>query len=221
RAGRCAAGAAPGPPPRLVEPRAPARGGRLATRGRGGVQRGHTSADHRPRARRALPPLQGLARRTSRMTKQDLFLEEARLGPRNPVLVEYDEAPKLGYLRRRFREYALVDLAHAVMLTETGIVGGDRGPRLLRGLLEVFDLGPEHFPWDPRSGSYLVQVEHFLGRRLGEDVAGRLQTGRSRNDQDAAADRLYLRDLVLRVAAALPPLPPPLPPLALTPPPSR
>ena len=32
--------------------------------------------------------------------KHDLFLEEARLGPRNPVLVEYDEAPKLGYLRR-------------------------------------------------------------------------------------------------------------------------
>ena len=39
--------------------------------------------------------------------------------------------------------------------------------------------------------------------RLGEDVAGRLQTGRSRNDQDAAADRLYLRDLLLRVAGDL------------------
>jgi argininosuccinate lyase len=139
----------------------------------------------------------------SRMTKQDLFLEEARLGPRNPVLVDYDEAPKLGYLRRRFREYALVDLAHAVMLAETGIVGGDRGPRLLQGLLEVLDLGPERFPWDPRSGSYLVQIEHFLGGRLGEDVAGRLQTGRSRNDQDAAADRLFLRDLLLGVVADL------------------
>jgi argininosuccinate lyase len=82
--------------------------------------------------------------------KQDFFLEEARLGPRSPVLVDYDEAPKLGYLRRRFREYALVDLAHAVMLAEEGIVGGERGARLLQGLLEVFELGPERFPWDAR-----------------------------------------------------------------------
>jgi argininosuccinate lyase len=135
--------------------------------------------------------------------KQDLFLEEARLGPRHPALVEYDEAPKLGYLRRRARHYALVDLAHAVMLVETGILDRSRGARLLGGLQEVLDLGPQGFPWDPRSGSYLVQIEHFLASRLGEDVAGRLQTGRSRNDQDAAADRLYLRDLLLQVVGHL------------------
>ena len=57
--------------------------------------------------------------------------------------------------------------------------------------------GPSGFPWDPRSGSYLVQIENFLTSRVGEDIAGRLQTGRSRNDQDAAADRLFLRDLLL------------------------
>jgi argininosuccinate lyase len=135
--------------------------------------------------------------------KRDLFLEEARLGPRSPVLVEYDEATRLGYLRRRFREYALVDLAHALMLTETGILSLERGRALLGGLVEVLDLGAERFPWDPRSGSYLVQVEHYLEGRLGADVAGRLQTGRSRNDQDAAADRLYLRDLLLAVVGDL------------------
>jgi argininosuccinate lyase len=137
------------------------------------------------------------------MRKQDLFLEEARLGPRHPVLVEHDEAPKLAYLRRRARDYALVDLAHAVMLVETGILDRERGTRLLGGLLAVLDLGADGFPWDPRSGSYLVQVEHFLTGRLGEDVAGRLQTGRSRNDQDAAADRLYIRDLLLRGVAGV------------------
>jgi argininosuccinate lyase len=135
--------------------------------------------------------------------KHDLFLEEARLGPRNPVLVEYDEAPRLAYLRRHLRDYALVDLAHAVMLVETGILTRERGAKLLRGLLDVLDLGPEGFPWDPRSGSYLVQIENFLTSRLGEDIAGRLQTGRSRNDQDAAADRLFLRDLLLRVTGDL------------------
>jgi argininosuccinate lyase len=135
--------------------------------------------------------------------KHDLFLEEARLGPRNPALVEYDEAPKLAYLRRHFRDYALVDLAHAVMLVETGILTRERGAKLLRGLLDVLARGPEGFPWDPRSGSYLVQIENFLTSRVGEDVAGRLQTGRSRNDQDAAADRLFLRDLLLEVTGDL------------------
>ena len=52
-------------------------------------------------------------------------------------------------------------------------------------------------------GSYLVQIEHYLEQRLGEDVAGRLQTGRSRNDQEAAAERLMLRDLLLEVFADL------------------
>src|SRR5262249_9738260 len=95
-------------------------------------------------------------------------------------------------------------------LVETGILDRPRGARLLGGLQEVLDLGPEGFPWDRRSGSYLVQIEHFLASRVGEDVAGRLQTGRSRNDQDAAADllylrdpRLYLRDPLLQVAGQL------------------
>ena len=51
--------------------------------------------------------------------KRDVFLEEARLGPRSDSLVDYEEVPHLARLRRRLREYSLVDLAHAVMLTET------------------------------------------------------------------------------------------------------
>ena len=61
--------------------------------------------------------------------KRDLFLEEARLGPRSRVLIEYDEMPRLSMFRERFRAYALVDLAHAVMMTEEGIVSRERGAR--------------------------------------------------------------------------------------------
>ncbi|MHB8730786.1 MAG: argininosuccinate lyase [bacterium] len=135
--------------------------------------------------------------------KKDLFLEEARLGPRDPALIRYDEAPHLRDLAVRFRSFALVDLAHAVMMVEEGILDRDRGAKLLGGLLDVLALGPGDFPWDPRSGSYLVQVEHYLARHVGDDVAGRLQTGRSRNDQDAAADRLFWRDLLLEISGDL------------------
>ena len=132
--------------------------------------------------------------------KDDVFLEEARLGPRSQVLVDCEEVPNIPRLVRRFREYLLTDLAHAVMLTETGILTGARGAKLLTGLLEIFDANGDGFPWLAQSGSFLVQVEHRLGQRIGEDIAGRLQTGRSRNDQSAAAERLFLRDLLLAVA---------------------
>ena len=134
-------------------------------------------------------------------SKDDVFLEEARLGPRTRVLIECEEIPNLSRLRRRFREYVLADLAHAVMLTETGIVAPERGARLLDGLLAMHDGGGADFPYLAESGSFLVQTEHYLAQRMGEDIAGRLQTGRSRNDQSAAAERLYVRDLLLEVAA--------------------
>ena len=132
-------------------------------------------------------------------SKEDVFLEEARLGRRTQVLIDCEEVPNLSRLVRRFREYTLVDLAHAVMLTETGILTEERGAKLLEGLLEIYASGEDTFPWLPQSGSFLVQTEHFLGERLGKEIAGRLQTGRSRNDQSAASERLYLRDLLLVV----------------------
>ena len=70
--------------------------------------------------------------------KNDAFLEEARLGPRARVLIECEEVPNLSRLRRRFREYVLTDLAHAVMLTEAGILAPERGTRLLEGLLVMY-----------------------------------------------------------------------------------
>ncbi|MBM10222.1 MAG: argininosuccinate lyase [Magnetovibrio sp.] len=132
--------------------------------------------------------------------KEDVFLEEARLGQRTQVLVDCEEIPHIPRLARRFREYTLVDIAHAVMLTEAGVLKEKRGATLLRGLLEMFEKGKDSFPWLPQSGSFLVQTEYFLGERVGDDIAGRLQTGRSRNDQSAAAERLYLRDLLISIA---------------------
>lgn len=133
-------------------------------------------------------------------SKDDVFLEEARLGPRSQVLIDCEEVPHIPRLVRRFREYVLVDLAHAVMLNETGILIKGRGAKLLGGLLEIYDSNGEGFPWLPESGSFLVQTEYYLSQRVGDDIAGRLQTGRSRNDQSAASERIYMRDLLLDVA---------------------
>jgi argininosuccinate lyase len=130
----------------------------------------------------------------------DVFLEHARLGARNDVLLEFDERTQFPRLHRLFRSYTLVDLAHAVMLVETGVLSRERGAVLLSGLLTIAGMDAKTFPWLESSNSYLVHAEYWLGREIGEDVAGFLQTARSRNDQDAAAERLFQRDLLLRLA---------------------
>lgn len=134
---------------------------------------------------------------------KDPFLEHARLGARSPTLIEYEEIPHLARLKRRAREYALADLAHGVMLVEEAILSSERGARLLAGLLDILDRGLAEFPWDSQVGSYLPQAERYLAALVGEDVAGRLQTGRSRNDQSAAAERLWMRDLLLELTGDL------------------
>ena len=57
--------------------------------------------------------------------KQDLFLEEARLGPRNPILIEHDEAPRLA----RSAETALKP-GHVVTVEPGVYVPGVGGVRI-------------------------------------------------------------------------------------------
>ena len=76
-------------------------------------------ADDDPRREPRLPVRGGRRGEEERMSK-DLFLEHARLGARSTTLIEYEEIPHLPRLKRRAREYALADLAHAVMLVGGG-----------------------------------------------------------------------------------------------------
>lgn len=133
----------------------------------------------------------------------DVFLENARLGPRSDVLLEFEEKMQFPRLHRLFRSYTYVDLAHAVMMVETGVLRPEGGGTLIQALLDIHAMNAKTFPWLDNSNSYLVHVEHLLGKTVGEDIAGLLQTARSRNDQDAAAERLFQRDLILKLSAAL------------------
>ena len=103
--------------------------------------------------------------------KSDIFLEKARLGPRNKVLVEHDEKRHLPGIKRRFKAYTHVDLAHVVMLVEHDILDPQRGGRLLDALLEIQVLGAAGFPWVAESGSCLVQFEGFISEHCGEDLS--------------------------------------------------
>ena len=99
----------------------------------------------------------------------------------------------LAFDRRLVREDLTASLAHAVALLESGVVSPDDGAAILEGLWEMLE--------EVEAGALAVEgededvhswIERTLRERIG-DPAGRLHTGRSRNDQTSVALRLYTR----------------------------
>ncbi|MDP2871584.1 MAG: argininosuccinate lyase [Bacillota bacterium] len=125
---------------------------------------------------------------------------DARLGkPQADELKNYVTAPGLAASRRGFFDYCLVDLAHTVMLAEQGILKPGVARAILGSLVGLYIAGPDALPWDPALGSHLLQVESYLAAEIGEDAAGRMHTGRSRNDLGTCAKRLVARGYLLQV----------------------
>jgi argininosuccinate lyase len=94
-------------------------------------------------------------------------------------------------------------LAHARMLGEAGLLGGDEVEALSRGLRQIHDeLVQDRFPWRAELEDVHMNVETRLRELVGE-VAGKLHTARSRNDQVATDARLYVRRRMGEADAAL------------------
>jgi argininosuccinate lyase len=85
--------------------------------------------------------------------------------------------------------------AHAAMLRQVGLLSDDDAASLERGLAQIgAELEAGRFPFDPALEDIHMNIEARLGELVGP-VAGRLHTGRSRNDQVATDLLLYLRDV--------------------------
>lgn len=84
-------------------------------------------------------------------------------------------------------------MAHALMLKATGIAPTDVADALIGGIARLAENGPASLDADPEIEDVYFNVEAHLGRQLGSDTAGWLQTGRSRNDHIACVARLWVR----------------------------
>jgi len=91
---------------------------------------------------------------------------------------------------RFWREDVFGSIAHARMLGETGILPTDEAAALVHGLETILTEGPQSLPQDVEDVHTAVEVR--LGELVG-DVAAKLHTARSRNDQVATDTRLVLR----------------------------
>ena len=88
--------------------------------------------------------------------------------------------------------------AHCIMLFEAGIISKSDAKMILQGLNKIQKLAEKkEFILDPKKEDVHTNIESFLTDEYGIGIAGKLHTGRSRNDQSNLDTRLYLKDQVL------------------------
>ncbi len=102
----------------------------------------------------------------------------------------------LHYDRRLYRQDIAGSVAHARMLARQGIITGDDADQLITGLGQVCqEIEEDAFPWRDELEDVHMNIERRLYEMIG-DVAGKLHTARSRNDQVATDVRLYVKGIV-------------------------
>lgn len=95
-----------------------------------------------------------------------------------------------------WQEDIIGSVAHARMLGAQGILTVAEANSLIDGLETIHEEGPDRLPRDVEDIHTAIEVR--LGELVG-DVAGKLHTARSRNDQVATDTRLYLHNQLLEV----------------------
>jgi argininosuccinate lyase len=87
-------------------------------------------------------------------------------------------------------------IAHVKMLEHAGLLNGTEAKKMVLGLSEIkTELENKTFVFEPSDEDIHTAVERRLYEKIG-DLAGKLHTGRSRNDQIVLDERLYVRDLI-------------------------
>ncbi len=100
------------------------------------------------------------------------------------------------YDRRLYREDIAGSIVHARMLARQGIISDEDAGLIVEGLGIVRqEIESGDFPWDVSLEDLHMNIETRLHQLIGP-AAGRLHTGRSRNDQVALDMRLYTKEVI-------------------------
>ncbi|MGI9414439.1 MAG: argininosuccinate lyase, partial [Hyphomicrobiales bacterium] len=102
----------------------------------------------------------------------------------------------ISFDKRLFAQDIAGSRAHCEMLAATGIVEREDADRILHGLDTILsEIEAGKFTFSRALEDIHMNVEARLAELIGP-VAGRLHTGRSRNDQVATDFKLYVRDTI-------------------------
>lgn len=116
------------------------------------------------------------------------------------VLVDVFEDAK-----RLFLDYMIeVDIAHAAMLAETGIITREDARILFAALHGIDRTQVRAAVYDGSCEDLFFYLERLVCEQCGEETAGKLHTARSRNDTDVTIYRMRLRtDSIALIRATL------------------
>lgn len=95
-----------------------------------------------------------------------------------------------------WQEDIIGSVSHARMLGRQGIISEEEAKQLEDGLEKIHEEGPDYLRFDVEDIHTAIEVR--LHELLG-DVAGKLHTARSRNDQVATDTRLYVHNQLIEV----------------------
>ena len=119
----------------------------------------------------------------------------------DPIVERFTSSIAVDY---RLARYDVIgSIAHAKMLGRCQIISRAESRRLVTGLTRILR-SIERGAWtpDPNAEDIHTQMQQLLDRQVGA-VARTLHTARSRNDQVSLDLRLYCRDAVTRLVAAI------------------
>ncbi|MGB8184127.1 MAG: argininosuccinate lyase, partial [Pseudolabrys sp.] len=121
-------------------------------------------------------------------------------GP-GPIMEEINAS--IDFDRHLYRQDIAASKAHADMLAKQGIITADDAKKIAHGLDTIMsEIEAGKFSFKRALEDIHMNVEGRLSELIG-DAAGRLHTARSRNDQVATDFRLWVRDTIDALDAAL------------------
>src|ERR1700691_2097503 len=121
-------------------------------------------------------------------------------GP-DPIMEEINAS--IDFDRHLYRQDIAASKAHVAMLAKTGIISAQDAKRIAHGLDTILsEIEAGKFKFRRALEDIHMNVESRLEELIGS-AAGRLHTARSRNDQVATDFRLWVRDAIDDIEAAL------------------
>ena len=136
-----------------------------------------------------------------RMSTPDRALARARLGAADPTAARFTGS--LAFDQRLWPHDIEGSVAWARALARAGLLTDAERDRIVAGLDTVrSELAGGTFTFRPELEDIHMNVERRLLELVGE-VGGKLHTGRSRNDQIALDERLYLKEVAARTGEGL------------------
>ena len=121
--------------------------------------------------------------------------------PPHDLVVKYTSS--LPFDRRLYRQDIKGSIAHSKMLARQGIISAQEASAISKGLTSIAE-EIEHgkFEFKPEMEDIHMAIEARLYDKIG-DIAGKLHTARSRNDQVALDLRLFTKEAISETKASI------------------